>query len=62
MRSIEQFNKGKISVDATFKIQRQILTDEREDEVFLEFAIENFSEMMGYIAMGNLDIRIHIGI
>lgn len=25
----------------------------------LEFAIENFSKMMGYIALGNLNIRIH---
>ena len=26
---------------------------------FFEFAIENFSEMIGYIAIGNLNIRIH---
>jgi len=26
---------------------------------FFEFAIENFSEMIGYIAKGNLNIRIH---
>jgi hypothetical protein len=26
---------------------------------FLEFAIENFSEMMEYIVQGNLNIRIH---
>jgi hypothetical protein len=26
---------------------------------FFEFAIENFSAMMGYIAIGNLNIRIH---
>ena len=27
--------------------------------MFIEFAIENLSEMMGYIAKGNLNIRIH---
>ncbi len=26
---------------------------------FFEFAIENFSEMMGYILMGNLNITRH---
>jgi len=26
---------------------------------FLEFAIENFIEMIGYIVMGNLIIKIH---
>ncbi len=44
--------------DTCFKMQK-ILSDEIEDEEFLEFAIENFSEMMGYIAQGNLNIRIH---
>jgi hypothetical protein len=56
---VEQFNKGKINADTTFKIQRQILTDEIDDSESLEFAIKNFSEMMGYIAQGNLNIRIH---
>ena len=56
---VEQFNKGKIDADTTFNMQRQILTDEIEDAEFLEFAITNFSEMMGYIAKGNLNIRIH---
>ena len=56
---VEQFNKGKINADTTFKMQRQILADEIDDVEFLEFAIKNFSEMMGYIAKGNLNIRIH---
>ena len=56
---VEQFNKGKIDADTTFKMQRQILSDEIEDEEFFEFAIKNFSEMMGYIAQGDLNIRIH---
>ncbi len=30
-----------------------------DDPGFLEFAIENFSEMIGYIAIVNLNIRIH---
>ena len=38
---------------------QEILSDEIEDEEFLEFAIENFSEMMRYIAQKNLNIRIH---
>jgi hypothetical protein len=38
---------------------QEILSDEFDDEGFLDFAIDNFSEMMGYIAQGNLNIRIH---
>jgi hypothetical protein len=56
---VEQFNKGKINADTTFKMQRQILADEIDDVEFLEFAIKNFSEMMGYIAQEKLNIRIH---
>ncbi len=29
----------------------------KSDPEFLNFAIENFSEMIGYIAQGNLNIR-----
>ncbi len=36
-----------------------LLTDEIDDPEFLEFAIENHSELFGYIAQGNLNIRIH---
>ncbi len=57
--SIEQFNKGEIDADTSFKIDKQILTDEIDDPEFLEFAIENFSEMMGYNASGIVNIRIH---
>ncbi len=56
---IEQFNKDKLDYDTAFKIQKQILTDEIEDEEFFKYAIENISEMMGYIAQGYLNIRIH---
>ncbi len=41
-----------------FKMQ-EILTDEFDDPEFLEFAIENHSELFGYIFQGNLNIRIH---
>ncbi len=52
------FNKGEIDCDTVFKQKKQILTDEIEDEEFLEFVIKNFSEMMGYIATGRINIRI----
>ncbi len=56
---IERFNKGEIDADTSFKITRQILVDEFDDEEFLEFAIENYSEMFGYINTGRVNIRIH---
>ena len=56
---IGKFNKDEIDCDTLYKIQKQILVDEIEDEEFLEFAIENFSEMMGYVATGRINIRIH---
>jgi len=44
--------------DTCFKMQ-EILRDEINDMEFLEFAIENFSEMFGYIESGIVNIRIH---
>ena len=38
-------------------MQEQILRDEIDDKEFLEYAIDNFSEMMGFIAQGKLNIR-----
>jgi hypothetical protein len=38
---------------------QEILRDEFDDLEFLEFAIENYSEMFGYIATGRVNIRIH---
>ena len=38
---------------------QEILSDEFDDEEFLEFAIENYSEMFGYINTGRINIRIH---
>ncbi len=43
----------------TCLVTKEILSDEIEDEEFLNFAIDNLSEMMGYIAKGILNIRIH---
>ncbi len=59
---LEQFKKDEINGNTCFGMQKQILIDEIDDHVFLEFAIENFSEMIGYIADGNLNIRILRGI
>ena len=56
---IGKCNKEEIDCDTLYKIQKQILIDEIEDEEFLGFAIENFSEMMGFIATGRINIRIH---
>jgi hypothetical protein len=40
-----------------FKMQ-EMLSDEFDDPEFLEFAIENFSELFSYIATGRVNIRI----
>jgi hypothetical protein len=54
----EQFNKSEINADTTFKIQRQVLTDEIDDPELLEFAIENLDELFSYIINGILKINI----
>ena len=51
--------KGAIDADTSLKIEKQILTDETQDPEFLDFAIENYSEMFGYINTGRVNIRIH---
>ncbi len=56
---IERFNKGKIDADTSSKIEKQILEAEFDDPEFLNFAIENYSEMFGYINTGRVNIRIH---
>jgi len=55
---IEQFNKDEMDCDTCLKMQ-EILSDEIEDEGFLNFAIDNLEELLSYIAQGNLNIRIH---
>jgi hypothetical protein len=54
-----RFNKGEIDADTSCQIEKQILTDEIDDPELLEFAIENYSEMFGYINTGRINIRIH---
>jgi hypothetical protein len=48
-----------MDADTALKTYEEILTGEIEDEEFIEFAIENFSEMFGYINTGRVNIRIH---
>ncbi len=59
VKCIERFNKGEMDADTSSKIEKQILVDEIDDEEFLEFAIENYSEMFGYINTGRVNIKIH---
>ncbi len=59
VKFIERFNKGEIDADTSSKTEKQILVDEFDDPEFLEFAIENYSEMFGYINTGRINIRIH---
>ncbi len=56
---IGRFNKGETNADTSSKIERQILTDEIQDTEFLNFAVENISELFGYLATGRVNIRIH---
>ncbi len=55
---IGRFNKGKIDADTSCQIEKQILTDEIDDPELLNFAVENISELFGYLATGKLNIRI----
>jgi hypothetical protein len=57
VKCIERFNKGEINADTSLKISKQILVDEFDDEEFLDFAIENYSEMFGYINTGRVNMR-----
>ena len=59
VKCIERFNKGEIDADTSSKIEKQILEGEFDDPEFLDFAIENYSEMFGYINTGMVNIRIH---
>ncbi len=55
---MEKLNKGKIDADTSFKMFEQILTDEIDDPELLNFAVENISELFGYLATGRVNIRI----
>ena len=48
-----------LNVNNSSKIEKQILVDKFDNPEFLEFAIENYSEMFGYINTGRVNIRIH---
>ncbi len=49
---MESIDIEEMDCDTCFKMQ-EILSDEIDDPEFIEFAIESFSEIMGYIAKGN---------
>ncbi len=48
---IAKFNKGEIDADTSREMEKQILTDEIQDTEFLNFAVENISEMFGYLVL-----------
>ncbi len=56
---IERFNNDEIDADTSCQIEKQILTDEIQDTEFRNFAVENSSELFGYLATGRVNIRIH---
>ncbi len=43
----------------TCQIMQEILSNEIDNEEFFDFAIDNLSELLSYIATGNLNIRIY---
>ncbi len=59
VKCIGRFNNDEIDADTSCQIEKQILTDEIDDPEFLEFAVENISELFGYLATGRVNIRIH---
>ncbi len=55
---MEGIDIEEMDCDTCLKTQ-EILSDEIDDEDFLNFAIDNYSEMFGYINTGRVSIRIH---
>ncbi len=55
---LERFDMREIDADTSCQIEKQILTDEIDDPEFLNFAVENISELFGYLATGRVNIRI----
>ncbi len=55
---MESIDIEEIDADTSCQIEKQILEDEFDDPEFLEFAIENYSELFGYLATGRVNIRI----
>jgi hypothetical protein len=56
---LKSLGKGKIDIDTAIKKEAEILSDEIDDPEFYNFAVENISELFGYIATGRVNIRIH---
>ncbi len=56
---VTALSKGKIDVEAAFRMYEKILRDEINDPEFLSFAIGNINELSSYIAKGKVNIRIH---
>ncbi len=54
---MEGIDIEEMDCDTCLKTQ-EILSDEIDDEEFLEFAIDHYSEMFGYINTGRIYIRI----
>ncbi len=55
---IESNDIEKVDCD-TCLVMQEILSDEIEDEEFLDFAIDNLEELFSHIINGNFNIRIH---
>ncbi len=54
---MEGIDTEDMDCDTCLKMQ-EILSDEIDDPEFLEFAIENLSELLSYIESGRVNIRI----
>ncbi len=61
VENVGRFNKEEIDADTSCQIEKQILTDEIQDTELLNFAVENISELFGYLATGRINVRIHKG-
>jgi hypothetical protein len=59
VKCIARFNKGEVDADTSSKIEKQILVNEFDEPEFFNYAIENISELFGYLATGRVNIRIH---
>ncbi len=55
---MESIDIEEMDCDTCLKMQ-EILRDEIQDTEFLNFAVENISELFGYLATGRLNIRIN---
>ncbi len=58
MEGMEGIDIEEMDCDTCLKTQ-EILSDEIDDPEFLEFAIDHYSEMFGYINTGRVNISLH---